>query len=149
MRLTKTTWLITIIVLLVALNIWSLFFRGPRGSHEGPKQYIIEQLHFSDDQQQQYQVIIDQHRNRIKELEHQMHQQKDALYALLSSAADKAAIDSAYASIAATHQQIESTHFNHFLDIRSICTPEQQPLYNTLSKEFGRLFQPGRRAHDK
>lgn len=149
MKLTKTTWLFSIIVLLVALNVWSLFFRGPRGAHEGPKKYISEQLHFSEDQQKQYQVIIDQHRTTIKELEHQMHGQKDALYALLSSDANKAAIDSAYAAIAATHQQIESTHFNHFLDIRSICTPEQQPLYNKLSKEFGRLFQPGRKGHEK
>ena len=149
MKLNKTTWLTILVIVLALLNVWTFFFRGHRGHKDGPKKYIIEQLQFTEEQQQRYEEIIANHRSRIGELEHELHGEKDALYQLLSGDANKQKIDSAYQAIANTHQQIESTHFNHFLDIRSICTPEQQPLFNELTKEFGRLFQPGRRAHEK
>ena len=58
MKLNKTTWLTILVIALVLLNVWTFFFRGHRGNKDGPKKYIIEQLQFNEEQQQQYEEII-------------------------------------------------------------------------------------------
>ena len=139
---------------LLAVNLGMLgflFFSKPSGlSHErpehggdGPKRIIIEKLHFSEAQVMDYERLIQEHRSAIRELDANIRQTKNALYATLSdtSATGKDSLESRLGDLQRT---IEKVHYNHFADIKKICTPEQLPYFNALTKELAKLFAPGK-----
>ena len=37
-------------------------------------------------------------------------------------------------------KEIEKTHFQHFLEIKALCRPEQIEDFNLLSEELARIF---------
>jgi hypothetical protein len=111
----------------------------------GPKNYIIEKLKFDAAQQEAYEKLIFNHRNSINQKEDEIKFLKNKLYATLSAKSLPAEKDSLIAAIQTVQQQIENIHYNHFADIKKICTPQQLPLYNELSKEFASFFMPPKR----
>jgi hypothetical protein len=155
--MTKTR-LLTIAViglLLVNLGILAfLFFRqpahppmggpgrsGPGG--EGPKKIIIERLHFDTEQAAQYEKLIVAHRKQISELGDQIRETKNSLYSTLSSTTQLNK-DSLETRLGEIQKQIESTHYNHFADIKKLCKPDQLKDFNALTKELARFFAPGK-----
>ena len=145
--------ILTILVLALAiLNIGLLvfFFMGKppyppkHGPKEGPKEAVIEQLHFSAEQVVAYETIIAKHRNQVEAIEAAMREAKQELYILLPEEDIAAEADSLFAEIATYQAQIEKVHFEHFLEIKALCTPEQRADFAHLSKELGHLFAPKR-----
>ncbi|MCW3084189.1 MAG: hypothetical protein JWP12_1555 [Bacteroidetes bacterium] len=117
---------------------------GPPG--EGPKRIIIARLHFDDAQQQRYQVLIDEHRKKMRELNDATRKLHDSLFTLLKDATiDQAKADTLMQQIAANQKQTDELNFDHFQKIKSICKPEQLKDFNELVEELGALFAPGRK----
>ena len=67
-------------------------------------------------------------------------QLKKELYRLLNKRYSNQETDSLTKEIGHTQQEIERIHFNHFKDIKSICTPEQMPNFDLLIGELDILF---------
>ena len=132
-----------------------LFFRQPSqppmdgpgrpgpGAGEGPKRIIIERLHFDAEQITQYEKLIAEHRKQISELDKEIRQTKNNLYSTLASTSPMSK-DSLETRLGEIQKQIESTHYNHFADIKKLCKPEQTENFNELTKELARFFAPGR-----
>jgi protein CpxP len=152
--------LLTIAVIsLLLLNLGTLGFlifarpphsMGPPGMHQQPKEIIIERLRFDKEQQKKYAELIRWHRGTINAIETEIHQLKNKLYLqLLKNKADTITRDSLINALADYQKQIEATHFRHFQDIKSICTPDQMDDYNDLTEELSRIFsKPPNPGHD-
>jgi hypothetical protein len=154
----ERTKLLTITVVgLLLLNFATLgflFLSGPKGHRpphdrpEGkpdPKEIIIERLHFDENQQKEYDKIIQWHKGEIKRLDGNLRLAKNELYAQLKlPQVDVKIKDSLIAVINTNQKQIEATHFKHFEDIKKLCHKEQIQDFNDLTEELSRIFAPNK-----
>lgn len=133
-----------LIGLLIISNLATLFFMMQNRKHKpfgyGPKKVIIEKLAFDEEQIVAYEKLIDQHRMDIRTNDQKIIQLKKELYRLLLKRYSNQETDSLTKEIGHTQQEIERIHFNHFKDIKSICTPEQMPNFDLLIGELDILF---------
>lgn len=152
----KTTFYIVIIILLIILNGifgFMLFNRpshgGPMGppNPEGPKKIIIEKLDFSENQIEQFDELIEEHRNLITQKEEGLRTLKNELYGQLLVDEESQKVNEISEKIGAIHVEIEHIHFQHFEDIKKICTQDQLDDYSDLVKELGMLFAPHNPPH--
>lgn len=116
--------------------------------HHGPRNLIIERLHFNDAQVTEYDKLIIWHRGEIEKADDRIMELKNQLYSTLGNPADNVK-DSLIAAIAAKQQDIERIHYKHFEDIKQLCTPEQQADFEELTKEIASLFGPHKPPHKR
>ena len=149
------TRLLTIAVLaLLAINtglLAFLFLRkppqlprgGPAGGQNGPKQVIMDKLHFDEKQVARYEVLIEQHRASVKPLNEEIMGTKSQLYATLAdeSIAGK---DSLVNRLGDLQMRIENAHYEHFLEIKQLCTTQQLADFKALSGELAGYFSPAK-----
>lgn len=116
----------------------------PHPSHQpgGPKNLIIERLHFDEQQVAAYQQLIDQHRAAIRAGDKRILQLKTELYTSLSAPADNVPTDSLAVAIANEQRHMEQVHYHHFADIKKLCRPDQLKYFNELAPELAQLFGP-------
>jgi hypothetical protein len=88
-----------------------------------------------------YEQLIEQHRTAIRAKESALRAARQQLYALLEGS-DTAQKDTLALRIGALQTEIEYIHFDHFLALKSICRPEQQPGFRQVSAEMLRFFNP-------
>ncbi len=118
----------------------------PPHGHHGPRNIIIERLHFSDAQITEYDKLIQWHRSEIDRADQKIRELKNQLYSTLNTPSGNTK-DGIIASIATTQQEIERIHYKHFEDIKHLCTPQQQADFEELTKEIASLFAPPRPPH--
>lgn len=130
-----------IVILLIVSNILLILFiflrKPPR--QEGPKNIIIERLHFDQKQINDYENLIDQHRMNIHRNEEEMMMLKSALYeTILNENAEKR--DSLVKLIGKKQEEAEMINYDHFMDIKKLCKENQQEDFKELLHDLGRLF---------
>lgn len=150
---TKLLSIAVIALLLLNFGILSFLFLSKGNcpsDRRMPREIVIEKLHFDKNQIVAYEKIIEIHQNTIRDLDKSIRETKNELYQLLNSdKIDSVQKDSLFLRLASYQKQIETTHFNHFLDIKKICKKEQLSDYNDLTKELSSLFAPKRKPkHD-
>lgn len=105
-----------------------------------PRFLIIQKLSLDKEQVAKYDELIAAHRQTVRQLERQMMDTKNKLYSTLQSAS--ATKDSLVNKLGALQEQMETVHYNHFLDIKKICRPDQQQKFNELTTELAEYFRP-------
>lgn len=133
--------LITVVVLLLT-NIAMLFLflnKGPekRGPHGGKEammtEFLKKEVGFTAQQLQQYDTLSKQHRENLKATFDEMRNSKSQqLRELGSKAFSDSAIILAAARSSDMQKQMEVKMLMHFKEIRNLCTPEQQPKFDSL-----------------
>lgn len=133
-----------IFCLLLFSNFILLYFvmQKPKGGFnpDEPKNIIIEKLNFDEQQVNSYQKLINQHRKDINENDAKILELKNELYSFLKDDVKDNEIDSLTTQIGKIQKQIELVHFNHFLDIKTLCKPQQLSNFNDLSNELTKIF---------
>ncbi len=141
----KNKFYLMIIISLLITNVLILFFTYPfhkRGFDPNkPRNIIIERLGFNQNQIVEYDKLIQVHRSKIREKDSTIKQLKNQLYLLLVSE-DEDKKDSLIHEIANEQREIERIHFNHFMDIKNLCNPEQLIKFQELSKELSKILKP-------
>ncbi len=140
------------VIALVILNFGILLFlflskgnEGPRG-RKMPREIVIEKLHFDENQIIEYDKTILVHQKNIRDLDDSIRATKNELYQLLNSESiDNIQKDSLYLKLAGFQKQIETTHFNHFIEIKKLCKKQQLSDYKNLTEELSKLFSHPRR----
>jgi protein CpxP len=140
------------VIALLVLNFGILAFLflsknedGPRG-RKMPREIIIEKLHFDKNQIDAYDKTIKIHQETIRELDDSIRTAKNDLYQLLNSEnINSLQKESIFLKLANYQKQIETTHFNHFLEIKKLCKKEQLSDYENLTEELSKLFSHPRR----
>lgn len=142
----KTKLLSVAVIALLVLNFGILGFLFLSKKHElngrkMPREIVIEKLHFDENQIVEYEKIITEHQKSIRNLDDSIRKTKNELYQLLNeekiSSVQK---DSLYFKLANYQKQIETTHFNHFLEIKKLCKKEQLADYKNLTEELSKIF---------
>ena len=110
---------------------------------DGPKNIIIEKLHFDKEQAAQYENLIKQHQALIKSLNDSIKDAKNDLYSSLTNE-NFTGKDSMIAKLGLLQKQVELTHYEHFAAIKKLCRPEQLENYALLTKELSRFFASGK-----
>lgn len=116
---------------------------SPPKRGEGPRQLIIDRLHFDAEQQKQYDVLITEHRTKTDELHEASRDMHNELYSLLKAdTIDRTKADSLILQIADNQKAVDNLNFDHFQEIKGICKPGQVGDFNELANELSRLFGP-------
>ncbi|MFY8036113.1 MAG: hypothetical protein ACOVMQ_03040 [Cyclobacteriaceae bacterium] len=144
------------LLLINACTIGFFFFAKPPHGPGGPppfgrmepKNQIVESLHFDQQQITDYENLISQHRQTIRELNDRMLEAKSSLYQSLAGG-NGAMKDSLINTLGSLQMQIETTHYNHFKDIKALCRPDQLAYFDKLSENLANFFnadkpRPGR-----
>lgn len=116
-----------------------------------PREIVIKKLGFDGQQIKAYKVLIKDHQQKIRFLNDAIRVKKNELYSNLKE--DTSSInrnDSLVIQLADYQSQIETTHYNHFLDIKKLCRKEQLKKYDELTTELAKIFShPRRPKNDK
>ena len=158
--------LIFIIAILLLTNmailVYFLWLKQPEvvdreneHKREGLSQMLKKEVGFNDQQVAAYRQLKDQQWKTMKNKFDDLRRAKDSLFYLLSvpGVADSS-VQKAADLIAARQKQLDLQAFNHFKELRTVCTPEQLPKYDTLiqrmfhrmtSTPFRKGGQPGRK----
>lgn len=137
--------IILIIVLLISNGVLFFILIKEHQSKGGPKNIIIEKLHFDKEQIKYYETYIQQHRKAINENETIMNRLRSNLYEELKYSDSSTKIDSLITAIGKQQTVAEHINFNHFLEIKKICKPNQTREFDSLTKEISNLFSPKER----
>lgn len=151
--------LLFIIAVLLITNIAVIIFyftrpcgrREDRGFSPGEAMalFLKNDVHFSPEQLQQFDSLRKENRKVLKPLFKNMAAVKDSFYRQIS---DVSITDSLFNSeldtIAAVQKRLDKAMFHHFRDVRTLCTPEQLPLYDSLVQQLiiKRMTHPFRKS---
>lgn len=116
----------------------------PSAQEDGPKNIIIDKLHFDKEQSAQYENLIEQHQTIMKSLNVSIKDAKNELYSSLTNE-NFTGKDSLIAKLGLLQKQVELTHYEHFAAIKKLCKPGQLENYALLTKELARFFAPARK----
>jgi periplasmic protein CpxP/Spy len=125
--LMKNNLLKYIVAAALVINAATLIFfwynRPPQDEKSGlrPGRVLIEELKLDDKQQALFQPLREQHHQAHDSLLKIIADQRKILYTQ-----KQVANDSILLKIGLLNQEIERITYNHFMDVRKICTPEQQ-----------------------
>lgn len=125
--------------------------KGKRAKHHTPREIVIKKLNFTENQVTHYDEFIAMHSSDIAKIHKEIKGVKNQLYSNLSiEPQDSVLIDSLQRRVANVKLIAEQVHYRHFMDIKSICTPEQLPAFNILTKEMAKIFSPRQgRQHNR
>jgi protein CpxP len=112
--------------------------RGTGSGIPGPRNLIIERLHFTDKQIEAYDELIVWHRTNIEECDEKIILLKTALYS--DPTIDSTKKDSLLKELTKIQYKVEEIHLQHFADIEKLCQAEQKKYFEELSVELAKLF---------
>ena len=116
------------ILILINLTLMWLFFNQNNSSKKcGPRDMIIEALHFDDEQIREYDLLITDHRVLMRKGKSNLYNFRKS-YFLTDS-------DSALSLLSISYSNLESINKNHINDIMEICTASQKEDFRILIKE--------------
>lgn len=137
----KNRVLIIMVVILLLTNVLMLFFflwLKPGHSHDwrgkrGVAVFLEEQVGFTGDQMKSYQQLREQHWGRMKPVLGDIRSTKERFYNLLArTEVSDSVLQRAADSIGYRQSAIDLLTFQHFREVRALCTPEQRPRFDSL-----------------
>lgn len=131
---------IIIIGLVISNGILLFMLTKDQLSKGGPKNLIIKKLHFDKEQIKNYEVYIQKHRKDINDNETVMNTLRSNLYKELNNSNNITKIDSLIAIIGKQQTIAEQINYNHFLEIKKLCKPNQTKDFEKLTTEIANLF---------
>jgi periplasmic protein CpxP/Spy len=114
------------------LTMWlkPAMHNGPHG--ETPRDYAIRNLKFNDEQAKKYDVLIKAHQEAMHRLRHEAMEYRQQLFTNLGNAQSGLNTDSLAQLIANNQKQIEVTTYDHFAQVRLICTDAQKTEFDKI-----------------
>ena len=148
--------LLIIIGVLLLTNIAVLvYFLGPKkenkSRHDNPKNnkgFVAEMLQkevgFTEEQTAEYKQLKEKQRKIVRPMYDDMRNAKDSLFRLLSyPGTSDSVLNTMAETIAQRQKALDLQTFNYFKRLRTLCTPEQLPKYDSmilpLLRKIGKL----------
>lgn len=100
--------------------------------------FLKNEIGFDTVQLKQYDTLSDRHKENMKKMMDSLRSPKDLQFKELAAGGFSDSVMNSLAEQSATVQKaMELRMFNHLRKIRLLCTPEQQPKFDSL---FGKVF---------
>ncbi len=146
----KSRFQLTLIFSLVLLNLGTLTFMWlnrppmhgrPGGQRENAGEFLIEKVGFNPDQREQYRSMREDHRQFTRSIEDSIGFYKNSLFKSLPKG-DLSEAERISENIARLHKKIEISTFDHFVEVRNLCTSEQVPKFDAVIEEVLKMMAP-------
>lgn len=135
---------------IVTIIVFWIGMKKDRAAAQQPSAYIIKELSFNENQQEQYMQMVKQHRAQARQIQEQVRTIKDSFFDLLGSKnIDHTLRNNLASKISSLNRELDLVTFDHFKDLRKICTPDQQRKFDKIIKDVLRMMGgpgPGRHA---
>jgi protein CpxP len=116
------------VLILINLTLMWLFFNQNNSSKKcGPRDMIIEALHFDDEQIREYDLLIKDHRILMFKSKSELYNFRKS-YFLTDS-------DSALSLLSNSYSNLENINKNHINEIMEICNSSQKEDFRIVIKE--------------
>ena len=93
-------------------------FQRNSDSSEGPKAYIIKKLELNNEQIEDYELLIQEHREGVNAIDNKIRKSKKQLYKLLNVNDSELKKDSLLNQITTYQLLAEKLHFDHFISLK-------------------------------
>ena len=132
----------------IAVLVYFLGQKKPATSHDEGRSSVSEMLQkevgFNDEQTAKYKQLKEKQRETIRPMYDDMRKAKDNLFRLLRyPGTSDSLLNKVSDAIAQKQKAIDLQTFNHFKSVRELCTPEQQPKYDSMVlRMFSKMGRP-------
>ena len=126
----KQRFYIIIIGVLILINLilmWLFFNQNNSSKKGGPRDLIIEVLHFDYEQIREYDLLIKDHRVLMRKGKSELYNFRKSYF--LSDS------DSALSLLSNSYSNLENINKNHINEIMEICTASQKEIFRIIIKE--------------
>lgn len=125
------------IIILTIINLGSIVFYWVghfiNQRRSDPKTYLVQNLHFSDDQKNAYFLLAKEHNEKADIIRTKIKFEKENLFRLLQndeiSEGDR---NNAALKVSKAIESLDMLTFEHFKKVRALCTVEQKPKFDEL-----------------
>jgi hypothetical protein len=118
--------------------------------------YVIKEVNFSDEQAAKFKQMMTDHIERMRPIMMEVRKAKDSMFSYMRqpTAPSDSVLQTLADNIAQKQKFQELQSFNHFRQVRELCTEEQKPKFDTvirkmINRSFGRGQDRGKRNGDK
>ena len=128
--MSKQRFYIIIIGFLILINLilmWLFFNQNNSSKKSGPRNMIIEALHFDYEQIREYDLLIKDHRFLMRKGKSELYNFRKSYF--LSDS------DSALSLLSNSYSNLENINKNHINEIMEICTASQKENFRIIIKE--------------
>lgn len=143
-----------ITISLLLINIGTLAFlwmsqRRPRpgGPEEGGRTiatFIIHELGFSPAQEKAYMELVHQHRQQMRFHEEAERKFREEMFSGLIDSTQSGRAGALSDSIASHRRSMDMVTYQHFQQVKALCTPEQKQHFNEIIRDvLDRMMHPG------
>ncbi len=141
---------LAVMVVLNLIVISALFFSQKRHSKGGPPHHgqkgrieavLKEKVYFTDDQLIAFRGLKNEHREGAEQLKQRVHEARRELFKGVAAGNEQEASQLA-TDIGLAQAELEELTFKHFYDIRTLCTEEQLPAFESLLEDITRMLGP-------
>ncbi len=109
------------------------YARGEEKDRGNMAEMLQKEVGFNDEQTAQYKQLKTLQKQTIKPMYDEMRKAKDSLFRLLSyPGTSDSLLNKVSDDIAQKQKALDLQTFNHFKRVRALCTPDQQPKYDSL-----------------
>jgi Spy/CpxP family protein refolding chaperone len=115
------------------------------------KESLKNDVGFNDQQMAEYEDRVNLHRRQMRPLFEDISRTKEAFYQMLTKPGTQdSLLNSAAKEIGEKQKLIDLKIFMHFQNIRQLCTPAQQPMFDSLIlRVVHRMVFPMRKGGEK
>ncbi len=146
------TWTIAILVFLNVFTLAGIWFLGfspkppfadfPR--KERSELLLKKKLNLTDEQLQKFRDLRKNHFEETREIGDEIHRLKRELSGeIFNETQNQTEVEKRIEQIGQLEMQMEREKFKHFLELKSVCNPEQQQKFREIFKEI----MPPRQGH--
>jgi len=140
----KNKVLVTIIAILLLANIALLVFfisgmrkpetENPRGNKTGHStiSFLKDKIGFTDQQIFQFNQLKEKHYAKLNPVFEDLRLTKDQFFLLIKDSIADSTIDSVATLIGEKQKRLDMEVFHTVQEVRAICTPQQQPKFDSL-----------------
>lgn len=130
-----------VVILLAILNIVLLVFiwtsqNRPRKDSQRAGMMVFEKrLELNETQKRQLRQLRDEHFKTMIQLRNELQETRKVLHSLWAEVDASSKVTELTQRMGTLHAAIEKATFDHFAQIRAICSPEQQKIFDELIKD--------------
>ncbi|MFN8343901.1 MAG: Spy/CpxP family protein refolding chaperone [Spirosomataceae bacterium] len=139
-------WLVILGLLLLNLGLlgW-IWFAPQKRPREGgtPASFLEKELHFTAKQKEQFRLLREDHHTKTEAVRDSVREMKKQFFEHLGEPMSEAAIEKVTSEIALKMARIDKITFQHFRQVRQICTPAQQQKFDSIIDEMLRRLAAG------
>ena len=128
------------------LTIWLKPNLGGNPRPETPRDYVIRNLTFTDDQVKKYDALIQVHRQAMDQLRKEGKEYRQLFFSNLGNESKGINTDSVAQLIANNQKQIEMATYMHFRQVRALCNDAQKTEFDKIITDVMKKMNGGMRG---